>query len=130
MKHFANIYNVKEGHFNPSDYTDVNNDNESVEALDCDITVDEVKKTIRSLSRYKACDYENNVADFFIDACDFISPLLCSMFNNMFTNCVYPASWSKGVIVPQYKKGDKSDPDNYRDITLVNGTAKVFFTYT
>ena len=126
--HFANISNVKEGQFNPSDNTDINNDHVSVEELDCDITVDEVKKTIRSLSRYKACDYEKNVADFFIDACDFISPLLCSMFNNMFTNCVYPSSWSKGVIVPihKYKKGDKSDPANYRGITLVNVTAKVF----
>jgi len=124
--HFANISNVKEGQFNPSDNTDINNDHVSVEELDCDITVDEVKKTIRSLSRYKACDYEKNVADFFIDACDFISPLLCSMFNNMFTNCVYPTSWSKGVKVPIYKKGDKSDPANYRGITLVNVTAKVF----
>ena len=77
LKHFANKSNVKEGQFNPSDNTDVNNDNVSVEELDCEITVDEVKKTIRSLSRYKACDYENNVADIFIDACDFISHLYC-----------------------------------------------------
>ena len=84
--------NVKEDHFNPSDNTDVNNDNVSVEERDCEITVDEVKKTIISLFRYKACGYENNVGDFFIDACKFISPLLCSMFNNMFTNCVYPTS--------------------------------------
>jgi len=30
------------------------------------------------------------------------------------------------VIVPIYKKGDKSDPANYRNITFVNVTAKVF----
>ena len=50
LKHFANISNVKEGQFNPSDNTDVKNDHVSVEELDCAITVDKVKKTIRSLS--------------------------------------------------------------------------------
>jgi len=46
----------------------------------------------------------------------------------MFTNCVYPTSWSKGVIVPSYIyiTRDKSDLDNYRGITLVIVTAKVF----
>ena len=37
------------------------------------------------------------------------------MFNNMFTNCVYPSSWSKGVVVPIYKKGDKCHSVTYND---------------
>ena len=123
LKHFANKSNVKQGQFNPSENTDVNNDNVSVEELDCEITVDEVKKTIRSLSRYKACDYENNVADFFIDACDFISHLYCQ--KSILTTylcyvlclticllivCIQHRTWSQ---VPIYRKGDKSDPANY-----------------
>ena len=48
------------------------------------------------------------------------------MFNNLFTNCVYPTSWSKGVILPIDEKGDKSHRAIYKVITLVNVTAKVF----
>ena len=49
--------------------------------LDAPLTVNEIKKTISSLKRNKSGDYENNVADFFIDANDFISPFLCVIFN-------------------------------------------------
>ena len=66
-------------------------------------------------------NYEVDIDDLFKHF-----PRLCSMFNKMFTNCVYPTPWSKGVRVPIYKTRDKSDPANYRGITLVNGTAKVF----
>jgi len=38
-------------------------------------------------------------------------------------------SWTKGVIVSNHKKGDKSNPANYRGITLINITAKIFPLY-
>jgi len=50
LKHFANISNVKEDQFNPSDNIDVNNDHVSVEELDCDITVDEVITNYRGIT--------------------------------------------------------------------------------
>ena len=40
----------------------------------------------------------------------------------------YPSSWSKGVIIPLHKKGDTSDPNNYRGISLVSCFAKLFNT--
>ena len=36
----------------------------------------------------------------------------------MYDKCVYPSNWSPGVIVPVPKKGDNSDVNNYRGITL------------
>ena len=38
----------------------------------------------------------------------------------------YPDAWSKGVIVPIFKKGDRKKSANYRGITIANITAKVF----
>ena len=40
----------------------------------------------------------------------------------------YPSSWSKGIIIPLHKKGDTSDPNNYRRISLVSCFAKLFNT--
>ena len=48
------------------------------------------------------------------------------IFNYIFTNGTYPDAWAKGVIVPIHKKGDTKNPSNYRGITLINITAKLF----
>ena len=68
----------------------------------------------------------NNVADLFIVAKSFIVPYLAKIVNYIYNTGVYPISRTKGAIVPIYKKGDKSDPTNYRGITLVIIVAKLF----
>ena len=37
-----------------------------------------------------------------------------------------PCDWNLGIIYPVYKKGDRLDYNNYRDITVVNTTFKIF----
>ena len=48
------------------------------------------------------------------------------IFNHIFNSGVYPDSQSKGVHVPFYKKGDKSNPSNYRGITIIHVIVKHF----
>ena len=36
----------------------------------------------------------------------------------MYSNCIYPENWTKGIIVPIAKKGNINDVNNYRGITL------------
>ena len=125
--YFENVSNEQHGNFN---FEDVQPDGDVlfiVEYLDQVITVDEVKKTIQSMKRFKSCDFDNNVADFFIDANSVISPYLCTIFNYIFDNGNYPEAWFKGVIVPVFKKGDRNIPSNYRGITLVNVMGKLYF---
>ena len=94
--------------------------------LDEPFSIREIEQVIKSLKRSKSADLDNNVADFFIDSCDFICPYLCTLFNVIFESGSYPDAWSKGVIVPIFKKGDRKNPANYRGITIVNITAKIF----
>ena len=62
----------------------------------------------------------------FIESRTFMSPILCNLFNFIYTNSLYPVSWTKGIIVPVPKKGDLSDANNYRGITLTSIFSKIF----
>ena len=48
------------------------------------------------------------------------------MFNYILEKQVFPKSWSEGVMIPIYKKGDSFDPNNYRGVTLTSCFAKLF----
>ena len=90
-RHFQTLSNTPHKDFDLSEFER----NARVEALhvdelDREISVAEVSETISSLRRNKSCDYENNVADFFIDDNDFISSYLVQVFNNIFTSGIYP----------------------------------------
>jgi len=124
--YFQNVSNDNQSEFMSGEFSAERDETINIEYLDRSISVEEVIKTISSLKRYKSCDYENNVSDFLIDANNVISPYLCTIFNHIYDNCIYPEAWSKGVIVPIYKKGDKNIPANYRGITLVNVIGKIF----
>jgi hypothetical protein len=60
---------------------------------------------ISSLRRNQSCDYENNVAEFFIDSNDLISPYLMQVFNDIFISGIYPELWCKGVFYSNSQKG-------------------------
>ena len=36
------------------------------------------------------------------------------------------SAWKQSIITPLFKKGSKTNPDNYRGITLLNTTLKLF----
>lgn len=51
---------------------------------------------------------------------------LTEFFNMCFDNGVYP--WNESIITPLHKKGDKSNPDNYRAIAVSSVIGKIFST--
>jgi hypothetical protein len=38
----------------------------------------------------------------------------------------FPEEWRESIIVPNYKKGDETDCNNYRSISLLSSTYKIF----
>ena len=58
------------------------------------------------------------------------APILSSVLHMIILNCWrerrIPSIWKRGVTVLIYKKGDTSDPANYRPITLQNCWYKIF----
>ena len=52
--------------------------------------------------------------------------LLLKIINAAWLEGKTPEDWSKGLITPVFKKGDKLDPSNYMAITLLSITERVF----
>ncbi|CAB1107046.1 unnamed protein product [Ectocarpus sp. CCAP 1310/34] len=52
--------------------------------------------------------------------------LMVLLYRWVWKNECTPSRWREGVVVNLFKKGDKTDPGNYRGITLLNTVGKVF----
>ena len=47
------------------------------------------------------------------------------MFNRSFCEGIFPSAWKKALVIPVFKRGDKSNPSNYRPISLLSSVSKV-----
>ena len=48
------------------------------------------------------------------------------LVNYLYNLGTLPQQWSRGMIVPIYKKGDTHQPESYRPITLLNSLSKLY----
>lgn len=60
------------------------------------------------------------------DCCDIIAPFLVCIINKSFQEGSFPDHLKIARIVPVYKKGDNSLPQNYRPISILSCFSKVF----
>lgn len=67
------------------------------------------------------------VPSYFIKRISFsIADLLTFIFNCSLHLNVVPFQWKYALVIPIYKKGNKSDPKNYRPISLTSSFSRVF----
>ena len=97
-----------------------------VEDLDKDITEQEVQWALRRLKGGKAGGLDEVIAESLKAAEPFIVPFLTKLFNRLFQTGYFPTDWSCSVIIPLFKKGNVSNPENYRGISLLSVISKLF----
>ena len=59
-------------------------------------------------------------------AASIIAPSLTSIFSKSILTGLYPNDWKAAKVTPLLKKGIKSDPNNYRPISVIPVVSKVF----
>ena len=94
--------------------------------LDSPFTVKEITDQTRKVKLKKSCGPDGLGGGILIGCFETIVFYLVTMFNSMYTLCSYPIQWTNSIIFMLFKKGDKSDPNNYRSISLLNILSKVF----
>lgn len=90
-----------------------------------DITPDLVRKHINQLKRNKSPGPDNLGSSLLLDICEDIVEPLCIIFERSLRLHQVPADWREANVTPIFKKGDKSDPGNYRPISLTSQVCKI-----
>ncbi|UYV78723.1 hypothetical protein LAZ67_16002554 [Cordylochernes scorpioides] len=96
--------------------------------LDPEITSEEIGRAIRYLKNNKASgpdDIPNEIIKVLPDS---YMGLLEQFYNRALIMGHYPTIWTKSIIHPIFKSGDKDNPSNYRGIALISNFSKLFTT--
>ena len=127
-EHFREIYAENESSLMPV-YSNIR----ATVELDCDsdclndpIVMDEVRESIKRLKGGKAGGGDEVLAEMIKCSSHILIPYFVRLFNAVLDTGNFPRQWCESTIIPIPKKGDRTNPDNYRGITLTSVFSKVF----
>jgi len=86
----------------------------------------EVSNIIKAMKPKNSCGHDNMNNKTLKRLRNFICKPLTWFINSQIRNNHFPDAWKLGKVVPLHKGGDKSDPNNYRPISLLPTFSKVF----
>ncbi|CAM4321167.1 unnamed protein product [Caretta caretta] len=119
-KYFASVFNkAKEG------VRDNGSMRNGIEDMEVDITIFEVEVKLKQLNGTKSGGSDNLHPRILKELAHEIPSPLARIFNESVNSGVVPYDWRIANIVPIFKKGKKSDPGNYRPVSLTSVVYKV-----
>ena len=83
-----------------------------------EFTRDEVKECVAKLKNRKAAGADGIVNEFLKYGGEGMITMMVLLYNWIWKNEYTPKRWREGVAVNLFKKGDKTDPCNFRGITF------------
>ena len=89
------------------------------------VSEDDVLILLRGLNPSKASGLDEIGASFLKLGAPAIASSLSSLFNNSLSTGVFPEDWKCAKVSPVYKSGPRSDPANYRPVSLLPIISKV-----
>ena len=128
-EHFREVLNpahlIDEGN-NQVNIEQIRNREIIVEELDRDFEKEEVIKATHNLKAKKAAGDDGVIPELLKNLIDDAINYILNLLNSVYNEGIYPDEWSSAIIVPIFKKGDKSNPSNYRGISLLNILSKIY----
>ena len=103
-------------------------DNNEEGNLDYEFTIEELKKGSDILKNGKATGMDNLSNEMIKCFVEIFPHLTIKLFNDTLKRNEAIPDWTIGMIAPIHKKGSKSDPNNYRGISLLSCFGKLFMT--
>ena len=88
------------------------------------ISAHKVCRVLHSLKTDKASGPDGIPPRFLKEFAEILATVLCHLFRLILISCTYPSSWKHALVQPVPKKGDCSNPSNYRPIALILAVAK------
>jgi hypothetical protein len=80
----------------------------------------EVKIAIEKLKRYKSPGTDQIPAELIQTGGDTLRSEIHKLINCIWDKEELPEQWKESIIIPIYKKGDRTDCSNYRGISLLS----------
>ena len=87
---------------------------------------EEVAKIITNLENKKSTGHDDITVKFIKISSIYISELLARVINISIKTGIYPDQLKIAKVIPIYKKGNHSDPSNYRPISILSNINKIF----
>ena len=107
---------------NPEFYLETTDISFSLQTPSIDIVLNLLKK----IDDKKATGLYNIPSKLLKTAAGIIAPSLTAIFSKSILAGIYPSEWKTGKATPVFRRGVKSDPNNYRPISLIPIVSKVF----
>lgn len=124
--------NINTFHKHFTDLLMVSNDNQiqpvndNINFTRITIDTDAVNTRLCSMRNRKATGPDNINMELLKYGNDQLTAEIVELFNRCVATNRIPTEWNKSWLIPVHKKGSKTDPNNYRGISLMNNMAKLF----
>ena len=89
-------------------------------------SLDVVFNLLRNIDEKKATGLDMIPSKLLKMAASIVTPSLTAIFTKSIITGIYPTEWKMARVTPVFKKGEKSDLNNYRPISVIPVVSKVF----
>jgi hypothetical protein len=84
-----------------------------------------VEIAIAKLKKYKSPGSDQTLAELILAGGEILLSAVHKLINSVWNKKELPDQWKESIIVPIHKKGDKTDCNNYREISLLSTSYKM-----